>query len=113
MESRSHSCERRDTGCCAVFVRTSATARVRSRFRSDARVARSFAPEAASPEEEVMRKAFSLLSLLAIVSVAQAQTPQPLALSLGDAARLAAEQSAPSLTAELRTREAEARVAER
>src|SRR5690348_9414925 len=60
-----------------------------------------------------MRKSYFLLPVVALASVARAQTPQPLTLSLGDAARLAAQQSAPSLTAELRTREAEARVAER
>ncbi len=43
---------------------------------------------------------------------AGAQT-SPLILTLGDAARLAARQSAPAIAAELRTREAEARVTER
>lgn len=42
-----------------------------------------------------------------------AQQATPVSLSLGDAARLAAQQSAPALTAELRTREAAARVTER
>ena len=60
-----------------------------------------------------MRKAYFILPVFAIASVARAQNAQPLSLSLGDAARLAAQQSAPSLTAELRTREAEARVQER
>ena len=39
-----------------------------------------------------------------------AQQPEPLTLTLGDAARLAARQAAPAVIAQLRTREAEARV---
>jgi outer membrane protein TolC len=60
-----------------------------------------------------MRKGFLLLSSVLLASSARAQNPQTVSLSLGDATRLAAQQSAPSLTAELRTREAEARVAEK
>jgi outer membrane protein TolC len=51
--------------------------------------------------------------IVPLVAVSAASAQQPVTLSLGDAARLAAQQSAPALTAELRTREAEARVAER
>jgi outer membrane protein TolC len=58
-----------------------------------------------------MRKLLPYAATFVIVGAAGAQ--QPLSLSLGDAARLAAEQSAPSLAAELRTQEAAARVTER
>ena len=47
------------------------------------------------------------------VSPVAGQQPTPLVLTLGEAARLAARQSAPVVIAELRTREAEARVMQR
>jgi outer membrane protein len=60
-------------------------------------------------------KAISLLALAAIVvpSVTSAQQPQVRPLTIGDAARLAAAGSAPALAAQLRTREAQARVSQR
>ena len=51
-----------------------------------------------------------LVSISAAASNLLAQQPAATALTLGDAARLAAKQSAPSLSARLRTREAAARV---
>jgi outer membrane protein len=60
-------------------------------------------------------KAVSLLAVAAIVvpSVTSAQQPQVRPLTIGDAARLAAAGSAPALAAQLRTREAQARVSQR
>lgn len=59
----------------------------------------------------LIRAASATLVLYAVTLSAQQTTP--VSLSLGDAARLAAQQSAPALTAELRTREAAAKVTER
>ena len=57
---------------------------------------------------------FPLIAISALVlPVAVFSQQSPLNLTLGDAARLAARQSEPALQADLRTREAEARVAER
>jgi len=58
-----------------------------------------------------MRKLLPFAAIIATANALGAQ--QPLSLSLGDAARLAAEQSAPALAAELRSQEAAARVTER
>jgi len=52
----------------------------------------------------------TLAILVSIPAIATAQQPAPTALTLGDAARLAARQSVPSLAAQLRAREAAARV---
>lgn len=51
------------------------------------------------------------LFVLAVPAIVSGQ--QPISLTMGDAARLAARQSAPAIAADLRTREAEARVTER
>ena len=57
---------------------------------------------------------FSRIFLLAATTIpfasGIAQQPAPLVLTLGDAARLAARQSAPAIIAQLQTREAQARV---
>lgn len=58
----------------------------------------------------------ALIAYLAAViapSLALAQQPAPIVLTLGDAARLAARQSTPALAAQLRTKEAEARVTQK
>jgi hypothetical protein len=63
------------------------------------------------PHVAVLASAFMVLvSVSAAASDLLAQQPAATALTLGDAARLAAKQSAPSLSARLRTREAAARV---
>jgi outer membrane protein len=79
----------------------------------------------ANPEEKVMpvsstvhrfRAAIVSSALMALIAIPAApsdsiaQQPAATQLTLGDAARLAARQSAPSLSARLRTREAAARV---
>lgn len=60
----------------------------------------------------IARQAFAILVSLPAIATARlaAQQPAPTALTLGDAARLAARQSVPSLAAQLRAREAAARV---
>jgi len=55
----------------------------------------------------------ALLASLAALSVATAQTPAPATLSLGDAARLAAKQSAAAIAARYRADQADARVTQR
>jgi len=66
----------------------------------------------AQPEEAIMRSwlPFALLALIGLRAEAQQATT---ALTLGDAARLAARQSAPSLSAQLKAREAAARVVQK
>lgn len=60
-----------------------------------------------------MRKSFyAVLTAIALPVLAAGQQA-PISITLGDAARLAARQSAPAIEADLRTREAEARVIQR
>ena len=60
------------------------------------------------PINRIVAATFIVAALPALAS-----SQQPISLTLGDAARLAARQSAPAIAADLRTREAEARVTER
>jgi outer membrane protein len=61
-----------------------------------------------------MRKFATILALVAIgSSPVRAQESVPLVLTLGDAARLAAKQSAPAIIAQLRTAEARAKVTQK
>ena len=55
----------------------------------------------------------AVLASLTAVSIATAQTPAPATLSLGDAARLAAKQSAAAIAARYRADQADARVTQR
>jgi outer membrane protein len=60
------------------------------------------------------RSALSAVVAIAIVpALAASQQAAPIVLTMGDAARLAARQSTPALAAQLRTREAEARVTQK
>lgn len=60
------------------------------------------------------RASINILAAVALALPASVFGQQgPISLTLGDAARLAAKQSAPAIAAELRTREAEARVTQR
>jgi outer membrane protein len=63
-----------------------------------------------NPVRTIHAVALLTLSLAARDTLAQQQTAMPQPLTMGDAARLAARQSAPSLSARLLAREAEARV---
>lgn len=65
-----------------------------------------------SPTRTIARFAIAafVATFVLLPHVGSAQQPVPTALTLGDAARLAARQSAPSLSAQLRAREAAARV---
>ncbi|HEX6575562.1 MAG TPA: TolC family protein [Gemmatimonadaceae bacterium] len=60
-----------------------------------------------------MKKLNIIVALFAFAATATAQNQTPLVLTLGDAARLAAKQSAPAVIAQLRTAEAQARVTQR
>jgi outer membrane protein TolC len=54
-----------------------------------------------------------VVAAVIVPSLAASQQPAPIVLTLGDAARLAARQSTPALAAQLRTKEAEARVTQK
>lgn len=54
-----------------------------------------------------------IVTVLLAPALAASQQPAPIVLTLGDAARLAARQSTPALAAQLRTKEAEARVTQK
>src|SRR5512141_1419053 len=60
-----------------------------------------------------VRASIGICLVAASARAVVAQQPTPVALTLGDAARLAARQSVPALAAQLRTREAAARVTQR